>query len=123
MDWFIHEVDQTSENKLTYLFTVLDRWFKSNDFNGCAFINASGEIGDHKSLIRQVAKEHKTNLKNYLYFLCEQYHAADPGKLSEKLLLLVDGAIVVAHVLGDPQAASNGLAIAKALISTENIDD
>lgn len=33
-------------DRILNMFTVLKRWFESEGFRGCAFINTDGEVGD-----------------------------------------------------------------------------
>ena len=68
MNWFIQSTSRDPDPKTRILssFDALEEWFNTPDFNGCAFINAAGEIGNTSDLIAAVAKEHKVNLENYL---------------------------------------------------------
>ncbi len=47
MNWFIEGTLRHGKSARTHLlgmFDVLREWFASEDFHGCAFLNASGEI-------------------------------------------------------------------------------
>jgi len=119
MDWFVKATSQagTPEARLLSAFDALDAWFHTEDFNGCAFINAAGEIGDAADPIRAIAHEHKIKLRDYLRELAVEYGAADPDQLAAELLILIDGAITVAKVLGHKQAAREAQQLAKKLLS------
>ncbi|WP_044872584.1 TetR/AcrR family transcriptional regulator [Pseudomonas sp. LFM046] len=118
MSWFRAEVEkaQTPAAKLLDLFSVLKGWFLSPGFRGCAFINTAGETGDPADPVRQVAKEHKEKLLSFVREICQEYGAADPDALARQLLVLIDGAITVAHVLGDSSSADSAQAIARNLL-------
>ena len=118
MQWFKSAVEQveTPTDRLLNLFAVLKTWFASEGFRGCAFINTSGETGDPQDPVRVVAKEHKQKLLDYLNELCTEQGAADPGTLARQLLILVDGAITVALVMGDHSAADNAQCMARKLL-------
>lgn len=118
MDWFISSTSTVTEPKTRILacFDALEAWFATPDFNGCAFINAAGECGSTSPLIAEVAKEHKVNLERYLEQLAVAYGAAQPQKMASELLLLIEGAITVAKVMGDKRAASHGKQLAERLL-------
>lgn len=118
MNWFINSTSAVTEPKARILasFDALEEWFSTEDFNGCAFINAAGECGSTSTLIAAVAKEHKVNLERYLEQLAVVYEADDPKKMAEDLLLLIEGAITVAKVMGDKTAAENGKRLAEKLL-------
>jgi len=118
MQWFIAATSQVTAPKTRILacFDALEAWFATPDFNGCAFINAAGECGSTSPLIAAVAKEHKVNLERYLEELAAAYGAAEPQKMAAELLLLIEGAITVAKVMGDKQAASTGKQLAERLL-------
>lgn len=118
MQWFIAATSQvtTPKTRILACFDALEAWFATPDFNGCAFINAAGECGSTSPLIAAVAKEHKVNLERYLAELAAAYGAAEPQKMAAELLLLIEGAITVAKVMGDKQAASTGKQLAERLL-------
>ena len=118
MAWFSGEVRKapTSRKRLLAMFTVLQGWFSDGGFHGCAFINAAGEIGDPDHPIRKVAKLHKERLLGFIQQLCADDGAADPTALGQRLLILIDGAIAVALVTGDPGAADDACAIARQIL-------
>lgn len=118
MHWYRSAVDQaeTPADRLLNLFTVLKGWFASEGFRGCAFINTSGETGDAQDPVRLVAREHKQKLLDYVCELCTEHGAKDPQLLAKQLLILIDGAITVALVMGDHSAADNAQCMARKLL-------
>ncbi|MFJ2682948.1 TetR/AcrR family transcriptional regulator [Pseudomonas sp. NPDC087342] len=118
MNWFRTEVDKapTPADRLLNLFTVLTTWFDSEGFRGCAFINTSGETGDPQDPVRLVAKDHKQKLLDYVSELCTEHGATDPQALAKQLLILIEGAITVALVMGDHSAADNAQCMARKLL-------
>lgn len=118
MRWFIDGTRRaaTPAERLLASFTLLEQWFFTPDFRGCAFINAAGEIGDLNNPIRAVATQHKVNLRTYLRQLAEEYGALDPEELAEQFLILIDGAITLALVMGKRDAARTAQNLARALL-------
>ncbi|GAA4978739.1 AcrR family transcriptional regulator [Nonomuraea thailandensis] len=74
------------------VFGWLERWFGEEDFRGCGFLNAYGELGATSEAVAGVVRRHKRRLRDYLRGL-----VAD-DLLAEQLLMLVDGATVTAMV-------------------------
>jgi AcrR family transcriptional regulator len=132
MRWFIDGTLKRADaprDRLLAMFDVLREWFTSKEFHGCAFLNASGEIASPDDPIRVVARLHKERLLAFVREVCDALFAAqdnaaaprEPGKpdtpaapaahnaaaaaLSRQWLILIDGAIGVALVSGDANAA------------------
>jgi AcrR family transcriptional regulator len=118
MNWFRTEVEKaaTPEARLLEIFSVLKGWFLSPGFRGCAFINTAGETGDPLDPVRLVAKGHKEKLLEFVLQICHEYGADDPDALARRLLVLIDGAITVAHVLGDANSADDAQAVTRTLL-------
>jgi AcrR family transcriptional regulator len=118
MRWFIDGSRRaaTPAGRLLRTFTMLEEWFNTADFRGCAFINAAGEIGDAKTPIRKVARDHKVNLQVFLRELAVEYGAPDPDALALQFLLLIDGAITLALVMDNKDAARAACEIARKLL-------
>jgi AcrR family transcriptional regulator len=118
MNWFRTESDkaETPEARILNMFTVLKGWFKSEGFHGCAFINTAGEVGDPNDPIRLIAKLHKQKLLDYAHELCEQLGIEQPSALATQLLILMEGAITMARVMGDFSAADSARDVAQLLL-------
>ena len=118
MQWLRSEVERSegSGERLLALFDALKRWFGSADFRGCAFINTSGETGNAQDPVRLLAKAHKQKLFEYARELCQAHGTPDPARQAAQLLILIDGAITVALVMGDSTAADNAQCMARSLL-------
>ncbi|KAF1032406.1 MAG: HTH-type transcriptional repressor NemR [Pseudomonas sp.] len=118
MQWLRDEVHRhaTSGDQLLGLFSALKTWFGSEDFRGCAFINTSGETGDPQDPVRLLAKRHKQKLYEFALELCQAHCTPAPEQQAAHLLILIDGAITVALVMGDPNAADNAQTMARTLL-------
>jgi AcrR family transcriptional regulator len=119
MSWFIDNTlaIPTPRERLLNMFTLLGEWFQMPGFRGCAFINAAGEIGDPADPIRQVARDHKLKLLHFVEQLVREYKRENSRELAEQLLILIDGAITLALVMGDTHAASRAQQIARTLLT------
>lgn len=99
------------------VFDAVGEWFAEPGFSGCAFINVAGELHSD-DMARTVAREHKLALRTLLREVAAAVPHADPPTLADGLMLLVEGAIVTAHVEGDRLAAARARTAAIALIDT-----
>ncbi|MFJ5299923.1 TetR/AcrR family transcriptional regulator [Pseudomonas sp. NPDC088368] len=118
MQWFRTESDKadTPQARILNMFNVLKGWFESEGFYGCAFINTAGEIGDPNDPIRLIAKLHKQKLLDYTLELTEQLNIEQPSALARQLLILMEGAITMARVMGDYSAADSAKDVAQLLL-------
>lgn len=123
---FVDAKTRSPRERLLAVFDFHEQWFQEEDFCGCMFINASAEFNDPQSPPRQVAAEHKRAILRYLAELSRDCGFARPEHIANQLNILIEGAIVSAHVVGqvqgggaDPGAAA-GLAreMARRIIET-----
>lgn len=123
MQWFCDETDKAASPRLRVIqmFDTLTSWFNTPGFRGCAFINTAGEVGDAESPIRLISKLHKHKLLAYAKQLCEQAECPDPAALAKQMLILMDGAITVARVTGDLEAAQSAKVVAHILLEKSGI--
>ncbi|MEC5403996.1 TetR/AcrR family transcriptional regulator [Paraburkholderia sp. MPAMCS5] len=134
MKWFIAGTERrgtTARKRLLGMFDVLREWFASEDFHGCAFLNAAGEIACADDPIRVVAREHKARLLAFVRAQCEAFvaesnggargarDARDAARLSRQWLVLLDGAIAVALVSGASDSALDAQAAAQTLLDAQ----
>ena len=77
---------------------------------------ADGEIGDANTPIRAVAKEHKIKLRHFLRKLEKNMAKIMRMNWQTELLILIDGAITVALVMGNKEAARDAKKIARKLM-------
>ena len=118
--WFVDRVEalaaEPSERLLT-IFDVLKEWFEQPDFRGCAFINSTIELVDPNHPAYQVALEHQQTIFDYLLSLVKAAKLRDPEELAQQLLILVEGAIVVAMMQHNSNAALQAKQAAARLIA------
>jgi AcrR family transcriptional regulator len=128
MNWFIAGTQRrgkSARKRLLGMFEVLREWFASDDFHGCAFLNAAGEIASAEDPIRVVARKHKERLLDFVRTQCDEFavesdmDARRAARLSRQWLLLLDGAIAVALVSGEADAALDARSAAQTLLDAE----
>ena len=106
--WFDRDIPNQGEEpvaRILALFDLLERWFASTEFFGCVFINAVAEHEKRDGWIRDIAMAHRDRINARLFELALAAGARDPHELTEKIGLIVDGAIVNAMVTGEARIA------------------
>ncbi len=96
---FVEAKGPDARDRLLAVFDFHEQWFKGDDFCGCMFINAAAEFDDPASAPRRIAADHKLEIMRYVRSLCEDLNCADPERAAEQIVILIEGAIVSAHVI------------------------
>jgi AcrR family transcriptional regulator len=117
----IEAVATTPKAQLLGLFDALDEWFGEQDFSGCMFIKAAGEFAPPSGPIHVAASAHKHVLLKYLRELAAMAGASKPRELAAGFMLLAEGAIVMAHVAGERDAAKQAKRTAKLLLENTGL--
>lgn len=119
-NWLVRAVEGRARSpraRLLALFDAVGEWIAGPDFSGCTFINAAAEFADPDHPIHGAAAEHKRLVLGYLRGLAEAAGAAQADVLARQLMLLVEGAIVIAQVSGQAGAAAEARGAAEILIA------
>lgn len=100
------------------MFDGLSQWFNNkvdslDGFRGCFFINTSAEFSDATNPISIRCKEHKQRIKT---IIASHLVETDESYL-ESLCTLKEGAIVLAYVCDDKQAAEKARDTARKLLN------
>ena len=119
-NWLIDRIEvlgKSPRGKLLAIFHALEEWFLEPTYAGCMFVKASSEFQDRSDPIHIASAQHKRVLADYFQDLANDAGARKPRDLAEQLLLLKEGAIVMAH-LGDPNhVAATSKTAAKMIIA------
>ena len=91
--------------RLVAVFDVLEEWFETEDFRGCAFQNAAVELADRRHEAHAAVLANKRAVRAYLTELAGQAGLADPEGVSAQLALLAEGAIITAQLEGSAAPA------------------
>ncbi len=116
---FMRQVEGTGKSpreRLLALFDAAESWFSQKRFFGCMFINVVGEYSEEDSPIREISKQFKRSMRDYIKGLCSQAGAGEPDALADQLALILEGAIVTAQVSGKADSARTAKEIARQLI-------
>lgn len=89
--------------RLLAVYRYLEDWFCTDDFRGCAFINAFGELGGTNPEIARIVRDHKASFQKYMADLVADLGA--PAALGAQLSILAEGAQSTAAISSDPLVA------------------
>lgn len=96
----------TARKRFFALIESLEPWLVSTDYRGCPFQNLLAEISQDNWRIREIAQEHRQNLRNLITPLAKELlseitppQQVSVGSLVDTYLLLLEGAVVLT-VLG-----------------------
>jgi AcrR family transcriptional regulator len=122
--WLAEAVENRARSprkRLLALFDVLEEWFSAPGFQGDMFLNAAAEYGDPAHPVRAAAADHKAAMRQYFVDLARAAGARDAESLANQFALLVDGAVVTAHVAGNMRSAKNARRVAKVLLKSSDL--
>ena len=119
VDWLAGAVEAAGPDparQLAALFDALGTWYAEPGFRGCAIVNAATQ--QHQDPARAVASRHLGRCLDLLTGIAERAGAAAPGELGRRLLIVLEGATVVAdHHGAGPAAADDARQVALALLA------
>lgn len=121
-NWFERRLDEFVEQGAVPViapFLVLDLWFKSSVFRGCAYQNASVEVGSAMPGAQIAVLRHKDRTRRWLCDLASVsgVPANRCETLSAHLMLLMEGAIISAFIESDDLAAIRAREAAEVLLA------
>jgi AcrR family transcriptional regulator len=102
--------------QLLAFFDVLTQRTTQKGYRGCGLSNAVVEYPESHHPGRQVAVDHKADLRKRLRDLARAMDARKPKKLADGLLLLIEGAYITSQLFGPDGPAGAARAAAEALI-------
>lgn len=112
----IEKKSTTPQGRLLAIFDVAEDWFGQGDFFGCMFVGATGEFPEEGTAIRNICREFKSVILDYIETLAKQAKLERPRALAEQLLLLLEGAITMAQINNSPISARQAKNAARVLI-------
>lgn len=103
-------------DRLLSVFDIFERWFKSEEYAGCAFMNALlANYSPNAELLRATV-EHKRPVLDQLEALAGAAGAENPEALAYQIDLLMNGAIVNAVISRTPRSAGEAKKITASLL-------
>jgi AcrR family transcriptional regulator len=116
--WLADAVEAAGDDpadQLTALFDTLQGWYDEPAFRGCALLNAATQ--HHTGTVRAITTRHLGRYLELLTGIADRAGAADPHQLGQQLLILVEGATVVADHHNPTRAGEHALQAALTLLA------
>ncbi len=104
--WFNQTLELKTKDrkkKLNAAIEVIEVWFKSADFRGCAFINTTAESGPERNEEKALCLGHKKHFAKILEEIALQDGFKNPKIVADQLVIAIDGATIRAQMDG-PQS-------------------
>ncbi|MFF4986320.1 TetR/AcrR family transcriptional regulator [Streptosporangium saharense] len=101
-------------DQLTALFGALQEWYDDPVFRGCAMLNAATQ--HHVEAVRAITARHLDHYLRLLTGIAERAGAARPEILGRQLLMLAEGATLVATHQSTTDVGAHALQAALALL-------
>jgi AcrR family transcriptional regulator len=112
---YVNGHDGPEAEKILATFGALREWMRERNLRGCAFINASVELPEgHPG--REVARDQKSWLLDYLEGLAVKAGVEDPAGLAAQVLILHEGACVADSMRSVDRAVERAEQVARVLI-------
>jgi AcrR family transcriptional regulator len=115
--------DQPILEQVLHYFDWLERWFASDTFRGCPFVNAVAELSDTEHPAVKMAVAYKEQRRLWLRDTLAQANVSDPDALATQIAILVEGAIIAALVRDDPRMAGAAKAAARVLLLAAGVPE
>jgi len=120
-NWFermraVADATDAPRDKLAAIFDLTARDIAGSDYRGCPMLNTHTEFPDPGHPAHAVSVLHKNEVRNWLRELADAAGASDPATLADDLLIILNGVLATASVLGPTGPASRGAELARQLI-------
>lgn len=118
MRTFVENASADPRERLLATFGQLEIWLEDQSFAGCPFMAAASEFGDDPNIVLQQVQMHK---RLYLAFFEELTRAAkipDPKTVARQFVMLHEGAVAFAQVLGAKGVAATARKAAEVILDT-----
>jgi AcrR family transcriptional regulator len=102
-------------DQLTALFDALQGWYDEPAFRGCALVNAATQ--HHTEAVRTITARHLGRYLDLLTGIAGRAGATHPQQLAQQLLILVEGATVVADHHSPARAGEHACQAALTLLA------
>lgn len=110
LDWLQNALENpasTQRSAFLVLFDALETWIEKHSPNGCMFTNALSENMDVEPTISAAIVEQKRHIVQLLESLARDAGMSNPAVTARHIALLIEGAFVMARVVGAQQAVGD----------------
>ena len=115
---YVENASHDPRERLLATFGQLDVWLRDSEFKGCPFISAAAEYAGSNDPVFQQVRLHKRLTLAYFEELVRAGNLPDAKQLARQIMMLHEGAIAYAQVLGCEGAAESARRAAERLIDS-----
>lgn len=118
-NWLFRRMEELADkpkDQLLAMFDALEEWFLEDGFQGCMFIKASAEFQEEDNAINAQSYAHKRLLVDHFETLARKAGLPEPHAVARQLLILKEGAIVIAAMSHSDAAAKEARSVAERVI-------
>lgn len=98
LEALVDDPAQTPRQALEAVIEYFVDWYAEENYRGCALINGAVELPDPAHPGRETVREHKEWMTGFLAELATAAGLREPQELAQSLVLLEEGATVMAYV-------------------------
>ncbi len=109
----------TPLGQLQAVMDVVDMVIKSEDFQGCIFVNVAMEFPLPHDPAHRAAAASKQAIEEIVYFLALEARAREPRQLAKELCLIMEGAYVTRQVTNNPATIEIARGVARQVIAAQ----
>lgn len=113
---YVEGASDDPRQRILATFGQLAIWLENAEFKGCPFVAAAGEFGSANDPVFQQARLHKRLYLAYFEELVRAARLSDPRTVAQQLVMLHEGAVAFAQILGAAGVAATACKAAEALI-------
>lgn len=113
---FVEAATRDPVERLLATFAMLDIWLKDKSFRGCPFMAAASEFGTAPNIVLQQVMLHKRLYLAYFEELALAAGIRDYRTVARQLVMLHEGAVAFAQILGSKGMAESARQAAKVII-------
>ena len=119
LDAYAGDETKPALERLLAIFDALKAAIECPDFHGCAFTKALAEFGPERDEpeIRARVDRHFSDLETFVARLLKETRPRDVKRLTQPLVSLICGTIVVAQATGKTDVAAKNKEVAKVLLA------
>lgn len=99
------------------IFSELEKWFSEESEKGCLFLRALAEYRHKETEINQRVFTHKQRTLDFLSLHLAKHPSQQVKNQAESLMLIIEGAVALAPVIGGKAAVQNARFIAQHLFN------
>jgi AcrR family transcriptional regulator len=122
-DMIVERGGDSAIGQLRAVLDVVETIIKSDEFQGCIFVNAAMEFPLLHEPAHVAAAGNKRAIENIVFELAARAGAIDPRALAEELCLIIEGAYVTRQVTGNRQSIDIARRVADRAIDVHVLRD